>query len=257
MTTRRHLMRITRLLILLMGMVMTVMCPTHAQYALQGQKAESRLLAQWQAGASVSADVLKSLGDGVSQCFKAEEISDSVFRRMQGKSYPQGCTVPRSELRYLKVLHWDIDGKVYQGEMVCNRLIADDLIAIFRQLYEAHYPIHRMVLIDDYDADDETSMQANNSTCFCYRKVAGSTKLSKHAQGLAVDINPLYNPCEKRRADGSRHVQPSTAAGYCDRSKSFPYKIDRQDLCYRLFIAHGFRWGGAWKSVKDYQHFER
>ena len=33
--------------------------------------------------------------------------------------------------------------------------------------------------------------------------------------------------------------------------------IDRNDLCYRLFVKHGFTWGGSWRSLKDYQHFER
>ena len=117
--------------------------------------------------------------------FTADTLTDAVFQRMQGRSYPDDCTVPRSELRYLQVLHYDAEGHVHKGEMVCNRRIADDLLDIFRRLYEARYPIERMRLIDDYDADDEQSMQANNTSCFCYRAVAGGKRLSKHAQGMA------------------------------------------------------------------------
>lgn len=192
----------------------------------------------------------------VEPCFSIDTISDGVFVRMQGRSFPHDCTIPRADLRYLQVLHYDVDGQVHQGEMVCNKAIAQDLIDIFRELYEARYPIACMQLIDDYDADDERSMQANNSSCFCYRVVAGSNKLSKHAQGMAVDVNTLYNPCVRYRK-GQRIVQPSTAVPYIDRSKSFPYKIVKGDLCYRLFIKHGFKWGGDWQTVKDYQHFEK
>ena len=113
-----------------------------------------------------------------------------------------------------------------------------------------------MVLPDVYDADDERQMRDNNSSCFCYRVIAGSNNLSYHARGLAVDINTLYNPYCRRRKDGTLFVQPATATAYCDRSRQFPYKITRNDLCVRLFKKHGFQWGGDWTTRKDYQHFE-
>ena len=99
-------------------------------------------------------------------------------------------------------------------------------------------------------------MAANNTTCFNYRTVAGSSKLSAHSLGKAVDINPLYNPCVKTR-HGHTTIQPARGKAYTDRNRKFNYKIDRQDLCYRLFRQHGFTWGGDWRSLKDYQHFEK
>ena len=191
------------------------------------------------------------------ESFRVDTLSDAVFSRMVGKSFPEGCMVARSDLRLLSVLHYDADGSTKHGQMVCNKAIADNLLDIFRRLYQAHYPIERMTLIDDYDADDEHSMTANNTSCFCYRPIAGSKRLSKHAQGLAVDINPLYNPCVKKKSDGKTTIQPAAGAPYADRRKPSPYKLKRGDLCYRLFLEHGFHWGGAWKTVKDYQHFER
>ena len=189
--------------------------------------------------------------------FLATAIPDSVWTRMQGKTYHQNAYIQRSDLRYLRLHYVDFEGEERVGEMVCNRAIADDLLDIFRQLYEARYPIERIQLPDDFDADDERQMRANNTSCFCFRVIKGSTKLSAHAQGLAVDLNPLYNPCVKMRRDGTLFIQPSTAAPYVDRSRRFAHKIDRQDLAYRLFIQHGFSWGGAWRSSKDYQHFEK
>ena len=87
--------------------------------------------------------------------------------------------------------------------------------------------------------------------------MAGSSSISKHAYGLAIDINPLYNPYVKYEKDGTGTISPDTAASYADRSANFPYKIDENDLCYKLFIQHGFTWGGNWNNVKDYQHFQK
>ena len=191
------------------------------------------------------------------QTFTIDTISDAVFQRMQGKSYKENCTVPRSELRYLRLSHYTVDGKKMVGELVCNKLIANDLKEIFQELYKHHYPIERMQLIDDYDADDERSMQVNNTSCFNFRAIAGTKKLSKHSLGMAIDINPLYNPCVKVNKDGSTSIQPKTGRRYANRQRQWPYKIDKNDLCYRLFVSHGFQWGGSWRSVKDYQQFER
>ena len=193
---------------------------------------------------------------GLDRCFASEPINDETFQRMQGKSWKKDCPLKRSELRYLRLLHRNAEGKPQLGEMVVNAQIADRVVRILRQLYDAKYPIQRMVLPDVYDADDETQMRANNSSCFCYRPISGTTKLSKHARGLAIDINTLYNPYYKDRTDGTRYIQPATAAEYCDRTKTFPYKIDHDDLCFRLFTEAGFEWGGDWTSCKDFQHFE-
>ena len=189
--------------------------------------------------------------------FRIDTISDAVFSRMQGKSYPKGCTIARSDLRYLSVLHYDGQGQVIQGELVCNKQIASDLIKIFKELFKQKYPIERIQLIDDFSADDEQSMQANNTSCFCFRAVAGSTKLSAHARGMAIDINPLHNPCVRRLKDGTVSVQPKTGRKYANRSRRHAYTLTKDDLCYRLFKSHGFTWGGEWRSLKDYQHFER
>ena len=216
---------------------------------------DTRVLTQWQAGATVSIEAIDAFG-GVDKCFAAEPIPDGVWQRMQGKSYKPNPYIGRSDLRHIRVLHWDYDEQTHLGEMICNALIADRLVSIFRQLYDAKYPIQRMLLPDEYDADDETQMRNNNSSCFCFRTIAGSRKLSKHARGLAIDINTLYNPYYKERTNGTRYVQPSTAAEYCNRTKTFPYKIDHDDLCFRLFTEAGFKWGGDWSSCKDFQHFE-
>ena len=195
-------------------------------------------------------------GQNLSGAFTAQEIPDSIWSKMQGKTYHPNPHIQRSDLHYLKVLHWDYDEKTHQGELICNKLIADKLLAIFRELYAGHYPIQKMRLPDEYDADDERQMSDNNTSCFCYRKISGSNKLSLHAQGLAIDINTRYNPYVHTRKNGTRIVEPSNGKPYADRQKKFQYKIEKGDLCHRLFLKHGFTWGGSWRTMKDYQHFE-
>lgn len=188
--------------------------------------------------------------------FYVSEIPDDIFEKMQGKSYKEDCTVPREDLRYVHVLHMGFDGETKEGELVVNKAIADDVCDIFEKLYEADYPIEKIRLVDEYDADDEASMSDNNSSAFNFRFISHTTKISKHGLGMAVDINTLYNPYVKT-VDGKRSVEPANASDYVDRSADFPYKIDHDDLCYRLFKEHGFSWGGDWQHSKDYQHFEK
>ena len=187
--------------------------------------------------------------------FSISEIPDEIWEKIQGKSYGEGCPVAREELRYLTVLHVDAAGETHPGEMIVNAQIAEDVLEILRELYQAGYPIEKIRLVEEYGADDETSMEDNNSSCFNYRPITGSTRISRHGLGLAVDINPLYNPCT-RVVDGERICEPANGWDYLDREADFPYKITEGDLCWQLFTERGFTWGGSWTSVKDYQHFE-
>ena len=215
---------------------------------------EMDCLEKWKAGRQVSQETIKRYG--WQKCFTSMKINDNIFKRIYGHSFKSNCTVPRSQLRYLKVLHYTINGKIQLGEIICNKAIADDLLDIFCNLYHAKYPIEQMILIDEFDASDLQSMTANNTACFNFRTMTGAKKLSKHALGKAIDINPLYNPYVKHTANGTI-IKPLAGKPYIHREKSFNYKIDRNDLCYKEFIKHGFQWGGSWKSLKDYQHFEK
>ncbi|MCR4806663.1 MAG: M15 family metallopeptidase [Lachnospiraceae bacterium] len=188
--------------------------------------------------------------------FYITEIDDDLFDRIYGKSFKEDCTLPREDLRYLHVLHKDKDLITHEGEMIVNKAIAQDVLDILKELYENDYPIEKIRLVDEYGADDEASMEDNNSSSFNYRTVPGSKKLSKHAMGMAVDINTRYNPYIRTR-DGQTLISPDNGVEYADRAGDFDYKIEKGDLCYTLFKEHGFEWGGEWKNSKDFQHFEK
>ena len=153
-----------------------------------------------------------------------------------------------SDIVTLQIPHYDKDGKPTTGTLECNKSIAKDLQEIFAELYKAKYRIESMRPASEYGGDDEKMMEANNTSCYNYRVMTGSrNKLSKHALGLAIDINPLYNPYVKGNI-----VKPEAGRKYAKNPQ-----IKKGDLIYRLFKKHGFRWGGEWRTLKDYQHFEK
>ncbi len=202
-----------------------------------------------------------------SEGFYYEPVSENLRRYMTGVSYPSqgdetGAAAPETaieELRYVHIRHYDFDGNPAEGELICSKTIAQDLVEIFHELYRSEYQLERVLLIDEYDGDATASMEANNSFCFHYPprgQEDEDSELSTHAYGLAVDINPFYNPYVTYR-DGEEQVSPESALAYADRSSGFAYKIDENDLCYRLFTRHGFLWGGDWNHAKDYGHFQK
>lgn len=99
-------------------------------------------------------------------------------------------------------------------------------------------------------------MMANNTSAFNCRVVKGSRKLSAHARGMAIDVNPLYNPYVKTK-NGLTIVQPEGGRAWVKRGDHVPYGIENGDLMLALFKERGWTWGGDWKSLKDYQHFEK
>ncbi len=189
--------------------------------------------------------------------FYHESLTQDVIDKITGISYVENDNVSLDDLRYCSLLYNDFDGNTQTGEMICNKKIAQDVIEIFAELYTSGYQIESIKLIDEFGGDDTASMLANNTSCFNYRVVDGTTRLSNHAYGLAIDLNPFYNPYITYNKDGTTNVSPEGSLPYADRSAAFPYKIDENDLAYKLFKEHGFKWGGDWNSVKDYQHFER
>ena len=188
--------------------------------------------------------------------FSYEPLNDDLKKRITGISYQENPDISYEELRYVRVLYIDFDGKECSGELICNETIAQDLVEIFYELHQAEYPIEKICLIDEYGGNDEASMEDNNSSCFNYRVVAGTKRLSKHALGLAIDINPLYNPYITYSGE-TMNIAPANAAVYADRDAAYIAKITHDDLAFQLFTEHGFTWGGDWKNSKDYQHFQK
>lgn len=180
-------------------------------------------------------------------------IPQKILKRMKSSSWRPGCPVPLDKLAYMKFSFWGYDGKFHEGELIVHRKVAPEVLQIFIDLFEARFPIESMRLIDEYDGSDERSMKDNNTSAFNCRFITGKHGVfSKHSYGVAIDINPLYNPY----VSGSR-VEPPEGIKYVDRNRKVPGMIVRGDTCYNAFIKRGWVWGGEWKNIKDYQHFEK
>jgi hypothetical protein len=180
-----------------------------------------------------------------------ERIGPELRERMTGVSWQRGCPVHIRDLRVLTLSHWGFDGEVNDGRLVVNRWQAQRVRRAMKKLFEARFPIRRMRLVDHYGASDTRSMNANNTSAFNCRFVAGTTRWSNHAYGRAIDINPVQNPYV--RPDGT--ASPAKGQTYVDRTQRRKGMIHAGGRVVRAFASVGWEWGGYWTSPKDYQHF--
>lgn len=201
------------------------------------------------------------VGADYAKYFYYMPIPTEVYNSMLGKSYVENSDISIDSLKYVRVIHYNFNHEIQVGEIVVNQSIADDAVNIFRELYENEYEIQSMFLVDRYwtgdgDTTDYASIEVNNTSSFLYRKATGSSKLSKHAYGMAIDINPQQNPYVSYKT-GSPVWSHSNADAYIDRTTGLAHVITAGDVCTNIFGKYGFSWGGNWKTIKDYQHFEK
>jgi D-alanyl-D-alanine carboxypeptidase-like protein len=169
---------------------------------------------------------------------------------MTGVSWRPGCPVPLSDLRLLMLTYRGFDGGVHTGKLVANKDAAATLVAVFRRLYVAGFPIRRMRRVDAYGGDDYRSIEADNTSAFNCRAATGSAHWSQHAYGRAIDVNPIENPY----VSGGTTSHPASRP-YLDRSRHRPGMAYEGGLLVESFRAAGWGWGGTWTGIKDYQHF--
>ncbi len=171
-----------------------------------------------------------------------------------GASWRPGCPVEPAQLRRVDVDHIGFDGQTHRGELIVHEDLVPEVITIFEQLYRQGFPIEKIRTVDHYPAaDDELSMEDNNTSAFNCRGIPGTSHWSQHAYGRAIDLNPLLNPC----IYASGTIQPQNAAAYLDRNRTDPGLLHDGDPAVRVFTDRGWRWGGHWTTPVDYQHFER
>jgi hypothetical protein len=180
-------------------------------------------------------------------------IPSQVIDQMKLYSWRAGCPVPVKDLAYLRIPYWGFNGQPREGEMIVHKDVAREVASLFKTFHARKFPIEKMQLIDSYKGSDDASMNDNNTSAFNCRSVTGKPgEYSRHSYGKAIDINPLTNPYVK-----NTHVLPKAGAKYTDRTTSHQGMIKKADLVYRAFVDKGWQWGGNWKSLKDYQHFEK
>jgi hypothetical protein len=166
-------------------------------------------------------------------------------------SYRAGCPIGPAQLRTVRLSYWGFDGRARLGKLVVNRRVTRDVIAVFRRLYAARFPIRRMVPVSKYRGSDDASMAADNTSAFNCRPAVGSAGgWSMHAYGLAIDVNPVENPY----LVGGR-VLPPAGRRYADRTRTRRGMAVEGGVLVEAFASVGWAWGGGWTHSRDYQHF--
>ncbi len=170
---------------------------------------------------------------------------------MTGKSWHRGCPVGLGSLRLLELPHWTMgDRDVHPGRMVVHADADRNVLRALHGLFDARFPIRRMELADRYGADDDRMMNADDTSGFNCRFVAGTTTWSQHAYGRAIDLNPIENPYVQ-----GAHVSPPAGRRYANRSRHAAGMVHQGDAAFRAFARVGWEWGGNWSGKKDYMHF--
>jgi D-alanyl-D-alanine carboxypeptidase len=185
-------------------------------------------------------------------------IPSSLEREMTGTTWHEGCPVPLEDLRVLRFNYWGFDGEVDRGPLVVNAAVAEDVLWMFRQLYDAGFPMKRVGLARAFherrweeQPDSRRSVTASFNCRVVITPAGPGSTFSQHSYGLAIDVNPLQNPFV--RSDG--WVRNRFAAAYVDRSRDLPGMIHEGDVVVRSFAAIGWTWGGHWSGDRDYMHF--
>lgn len=238
---------------------------TDSEYSLDNQvnlSDSASIVANWQTiPAGTVIDKANIDFNNLSQYFVAYEIPEDVYNYINGKSYQENPYVALSDLRYVKLLHYNFNHELQVGELIVAADLQGDYLGVFAELFAAEYEIQSMYLPDKYWTGDPTStdsasIDVNNSSCFMYRPATGSSKLSKHSYGRAIDINPQQNPYVSYTS-GEPKWSHENANDYIDRTTGLPHVITENDICYQIFTKYGFTWGGSWANIKDYQHFQK
>jgi len=169
---------------------------------------------------------------------------------MTDVSWHPGCPVALRDLRVVSASYRGFDGRAHTGRLIVNRAVVADVVTVLHKLFDARFPIRRMEPVDAYGGSDYRSIEADNTSAFNCRPVAGTASWSEHAYGEAIDLDPVENP-----SVSGGTTSHAASRRYLDRSLRLPGMIHAGDVVVRAFASVGWGWGGSWSGDKDYQHF--
>lgn len=185
----------------------------------------------------------------VTETIKLDTIIDSDLKKIKVRSDLKNFKSIYKELSLINVYYFGYDSLVHRGQLVCHKSVANELKEVFIELYKIKFPVESVRPISFFDWNDEISMSSNNTSCFNYRTVSKTNKLSEHSKGLAIDLNPKYNPYISSKGV----ISPRN--GQYNNNNIGTILADSKVIS--LFKDKGWKWGGNWKRSKDYQHFSK
>ena len=177
--------------------------------------------------------------------------TDSVGDKLPSYQKQNAILWVHEKLSLVNVVYVGYDNRIHAGQIVCHQAIANDIKQIFSELLLLRFPIYQCKPISDFGFTDINSMQANNTNGFDYRLKTDSRAISKHSYGLAIDMNPVENPYKKGGQILPYNTDESKATGRIRMTEETGRKV------ISIFRRHGWGWGGNWRSLKDYMHFEK
>lgn len=181
-----------------------------------------------------------------------EPISASARQAMMDVSWKPGCPVAIDDLVALRLSYVGFDGGSHAGTMVVHRKLAEETVAIFRELFEARFAIARM---EPYETFAIGAYAAANDTVgfYCRPDQGHPDRFGMHSYGFAIDINPLDNPY----LDAKEGWWPAGSASNAERARTAPGLLTTQSPAFDIFTRHGWLWGGLERDAPDYMHFQK
>jgi hypothetical protein len=153
------------------------------------------------------------------------------------------------------VSFYGFDGLVHIGELIVNARYGEEMLGVFRTVFDQQFPLEQMRVITYPELDAPPTGDFNDTTSFvCRPVVAEDSGWSMHAYGLAVDLNPFHNPYWRGEV-----VVPELASAYTERANVRPGMLLADDpasaAIISAFAGIGWEWGGNWQTLKDWMHF--
>jgi hypothetical protein len=179
-------------------------------------------------------------------------IPNDKLKKMKRYTLSKECSIDTSTLRYVLVPYVDFVGDKGMGEIVVHQDLAQEVAEIFYGIYLSKFPIKRLTLVETFKGDENFSMRANNTVGFSCREYNDTNIASMHSLGRAIDINPMQNPYIN-----GKDIKPIGSREYRKRRILRDGMLTSDSIPVKLFKYYGWKWGGEWSSVKDYQYFEK
>lgn len=184
--------------------------------------------------------------------FAAQVTAPAPRAVIARSSWRPGCPVSPEELAWIRLTFWGFDDRRHTGELLAHEGVTSDLVSVFQSLYKARFPMEQVSILTREELNAPPTGDGNATTAFACRPTTGAETYSQHAYGLAVDVNGFQNPY----VSGDL-VLPELASAYLDRGWARPGMIKAHGPVVRAFASVGWKWGGSWRSLKDYQHFSQ
>ena len=185
-------------------------------------------------------------------------IDENYAKTMENISYHKNCPVPINDLRIVNIKYLDFNKTVSYGDLIVHKDVAFEVSEIFEELFKINYPIQQIIPIEKYNGDDFESIEANNTSAFNCRKAEASKKYSKHSFGKAIDINPIQNPYVYKDGTSShKESKEFITREFSDDTAQSRAVLLANSKAVLIFKKYDWKWGGDWKNIKDYQHFQK